>query len=76
MMKLDRVKVIAEMAKQRMTVNQVCKLSGLSRVTITNIRAGKDCNRATALAVSRAMNIPLDRLTEGEENNGKEKPKS
>ncbi len=46
--RIDRVKLIAEMARQDMTVNKLVELSGLSRVTVTGIRSGKSCSRATA----------------------------
>ena len=34
-MRINRVKLIAEMARQDMTVNRLTELSGVSRVTIT-----------------------------------------
>lgn len=39
-MKLDRIKLITEMARKRMTVVEMAKITGISRVTITNVRSG------------------------------------
>ena len=63
-MKLDRIKVISEMARQHKTVLELAKISGLSRVTITNIRAGKECNTATAYSLARALNVDVSDLKE------------
>lgn len=63
-MKLDRVKVISVMAERRMLVKELSNITGLSRVTITNIRAGKDCSTATAYAVARALNVDVSSIQE------------
>ena len=63
-MKLDRVKVISEMARKHSTVKELSKISGLSRVTITNVRAGKDCSTATAYAIARALEVDVSELEE------------
>ena len=63
-MKLDRVKVISEMARKHITVKELSKVSGLSRVTITNVRAGKDCSTATAYSISRALEVDVSELEE------------
>lgn len=45
---MDRVAIIAEMAKRHMSCNQLVELSGVSRVTVTAVRSGKSCSRETA----------------------------
>lgn len=47
-MRIDRVKLIAEMARRDINCNRLVELSGVSRVTITNIRGGKSCSKETA----------------------------
>lgn len=45
---MDRVAIIAEMARRHMNCNQLVELSGVSRVTVTAVRNGKSCSRETA----------------------------
>lgn len=46
--RIDRVALIAEMARREMNCNQLVELSGVSRVTITSVRNGKSCSQETA----------------------------
>lgn len=46
--RIDRVALIAEMARRDMTCNQLVKLSGVSRPTITAARSGKTVSKETA----------------------------
>ena len=39
-MRIDRVKLIAEMARQEITVNELAEKACISRVTITAARGG------------------------------------
>ena len=55
-MKLDRIKLITEMARKRMTVVEMAKITGISRVTITNVRSGKSCSAAEGNAIAKAKN--------------------
>ena len=47
-MRINRVKLITEMARQEISCKHLAELSGISRVTITNIRGGKSCSKETA----------------------------
>lgn len=46
--RIDRVALIAEMARRDINCNRLVKLSGVSRVTITAVRNGKSCSQETA----------------------------
>lgn len=46
--RIDRVTMIAEMARRAITCNRLAELSGVSRVTVTAVRNGKSCSRETA----------------------------
>lgn len=46
--RIDRVALIAEMARKDMTCNQLVELSGVSRVTVTAARSGKTVSQNTA----------------------------
>lgn len=64
-MRIDRVKLIAEMARQDITVKELSALSCVSRPTITAMRGGKSCSRNSILHVARALNVSLEDLQEG-----------
>ena len=42
-MRIDRVKLISEMARQEISVKDLAEKSGVSRVTVTSMRSGKSC---------------------------------
>ena len=46
--RIDRVAMIAEMARQDINGNRLVELSGVSRVTVTAVRNGKSCSKETA----------------------------
>lgn len=64
-MRIDRVKLIAEMARQDITVKELSDLSCVSRPTITAMRGGKSCSRNSVMHVARALNVRLEDLQEG-----------
>lgn len=64
--RVDRVKLIAEMARRDMTVNRLVELSGLSRVTVTGIRSGKSCSRVSANKLAAGLGVKLKDIAESE----------
>ena len=46
--RIDRVAIITEMARREMNRNRLAEVSGVSRVTVTAVRNGKSCSKATA----------------------------
>ena len=46
-MRIDRVKLIAEMARQDVGVADLSQRATVSRATITALRGGKSCNGVT-----------------------------
>lgn len=63
-MRIDRVKLIAEMARQNMQVNTLAEKAGVSRVTVTAMRGGKSCNKNSVLHIARALGVDVAELTE------------
>lgn len=63
-MRIDRVKLIAEMARQNMQVNALAEKAGVSRVTVTAMRGGKSCNKNSVLHIARALGVDVAELTE------------
>lgn len=46
-MRIDRVKLVAAMAKAEINVKTLSQKTGVSRPTITSIKAGKSCSEET-----------------------------
>ena len=47
-MRIDRVRLIAEMARRDINCNRLVELAGVSRPTLTAVRSGKSCSKETA----------------------------
>ncbi|MDY3014505.1 MAG: helix-turn-helix transcriptional regulator [Evtepia sp.] len=47
-MRIDRVRLAAEMARGDLTVNKLSEKAGVSRATVTAVKSGKSCSRETA----------------------------
>ena len=47
-MRIDRVVFATALAKKDITCKRLAELTGLSRVTITNVKTGKSCSKDTA----------------------------
>ena len=54
-MRIDRAKLIYEMAKANLNNNELAKLAGISRVTVSSIRSGKSCNEVTAAKIAKIL---------------------
>lgn len=53
--RIDRVAMIAEMARKDINCNRLVELSGVSRVTVTAVRNGKSCSQETADKLARVL---------------------
>lgn len=65
-MRIDRVKLITEMARRDMTVKKLSALSGVSRVTVTGIRSGKACSPETASKIIQALGVKVEAIIQEE----------
>ena len=63
-MRIDRVKLIAEMARQDMKVQELADKATVSRATVTALRGGKSCNENSVLRVAQALGVPMETLLE------------
>lgn len=61
-MRIDRVKLSAELARQDMTQKRLSELSGVSRATINYIRAGKSCTDAVGQKIVQALNVDITEI--------------
>lgn len=67
-MRIDRVKLIAEMARQEIKVQELAKKAGISRMTVSAMRSGKSCTENSAKHVARALGVPIEALMMDEED--------
>lgn len=54
-MRVDRVKLAAEMARADLNVKRLSELSGLSRATVTGVKSGKSCSKDTAYKLASVL---------------------
>ena len=60
--RIDRVAMIAEMARKEINCNRLVELSGVSRVTVTAVRNGKSCSRGTVEKLAAGLGVPVEAL--------------
>ena len=65
-MRIDRIKLIAEMARQDLTVKALAEKSSVSRITISSIRRGKSCSKLVGNAIASALNVDIADILENE----------
>lgn len=63
-MRIDRIKLVSELARRDMTQAKLAELSGVSRATINYIKGGKSCSDEVGEKISRALGIPVEKLIE------------
>lgn len=63
-MRLDRIKLVSELARQDMTQTQLAERSGVSRVTINYIKNGKSCTEEVGKKLAAALGVPVETLVE------------
>lgn len=63
-MRIDRVKLIAEMARQEISVRGLAEKASVSKCSITALRGGKSCSKNTIMHVCKALNVPVESLLE------------
>lgn len=61
-MRIDRVKFATALAKADISCQDLAKKAGLSRVTITNVRCGKSCSKATAQRIANGLGVNLHEI--------------
>ena len=61
-MRIDRIKLVTEMARSEIKLYELAEKSGLTRATITAIKGGKSCKEETAVKLAAGLGIPLANL--------------
>ena len=63
-MRIDRIKLITEMAKRNMTQKKLAELAGISRGSVSAIKNGKSCSNDIGIKIAEALHIPIEELLE------------
>ncbi len=63
-MRIDRIKLITEMAKRNMTQKKLAELAGISRVSVSAIKNGKSCSNDIGIKIAEALHMPIEKLLE------------
>lgn len=63
-MRIDRIKLITELAKRDMTQAKLAELAGVSRVTVNYIKSGKSCTDEVGNKIADALGVPITKLIE------------
>ena len=61
---LDRVKVVAEMARKAVTGDELAQQAMVGRSAVLNARKGRRIYRTTAQHIAAALGVPLEDLLE------------
>ena len=63
-MRIDRVKLIAEMARKEIKTLELARKAEVSRMTISAVRSGKSCTKKSADRIAKALGVPVESLLE------------
>lgn len=63
-MRIDRVKLVAELKRKEMTQKHLAEITGISRATIGYIVGGKNCRDDIGHKIANALNLPIEKLLE------------
>lgn len=63
-MRIDRIKLIAEMARQDININDLSEKACISRCTLSALRGGKSCTENTVKRVAAALGVTVESLME------------
>lgn len=63
-MRIDRVKLVTELARQDMNQKQLAEKAGISRATVNYIKCGKSCSDEIGRKIAKALNVPLKNILE------------
>lgn len=64
-MRIDRVCLIAEMARQEVSIEELAARSGVSRSSIVSMRGGKSVRKETVEKIAQALNTDPESLKGG-----------
>lgn len=63
-MRIDRVKLMAELTRRDMTQKRLSELAGVSRATINYIKGGKSCTDEVGHKIAKALGMDVTEIIE------------
>lgn len=63
-MRINRVKLVAELTRQDMTQKRLAELAGVSRATVNSIKSGKSCTDEVGKKLAKALGIDISKILE------------
>lgn len=63
-MRIDRIKLITEMAKQDMKQKDLAEKAGISRATVNYVKSGKSCSEKVGKKIANALGVEVNELLE------------
>ena len=63
-MRIDRIKLITEMAKQDMKQKDLAEKAGISRATVNYVKSGKSCSEKVGKKIANALGVEVNDLLE------------
>lgn len=63
-MRIDRIRLISEMARKDLTVKALAEKAIVSRMTVSAMRCGKSVNENSARRVAQALGMNVENLLE------------
>ena len=61
---IDRKKLLNRMLDCKMNVKQLAEASGVSRVTVSNVKCGKSCSDEVGQKIAKALGVDVNELLE------------
>ena len=59
-MRIDRIKLITEMAKQDMKQKDLAERAGISRATVNYVKSGKSCSEKVGKKIANALGVEVN----------------
>lgn len=63
-MRVDRIKLTTELLRQDLSQKKLAELAGISRATISSIKAGKSCSEEVGYKIAQALHVELTEIME------------
>ncbi len=62
--RIDRIKLVTDLAKRDMAQKRLAELAGVSRATINDVRAGKSCSDEAGQKIAKALECDVTEILE------------
>lgn len=63
-MRIDRIKLVAELTRQDMSQKKLAEKAGVSRVTVNGIKSGRSCSDEVGQKIAKALGVDVTDIIE------------